>query len=1151
MGRNFFNHVLLVLSMLVSLVSCQIEEPFADISGNNLDLKINLSGEISQVYQTRVNDSGFCDGDVVGIYIVDYNNSGAGELLDNGNRGDNVKHTFNESSYRWDSPYDLFFKDNHTNIDIYGYYPYGSPSNVNEYNFEVQMDQNKSAAYGNIGGYEASDFLWGKAENIAPTSQVIKLGFRHIMASARVTLVEGAGFGDGEWNSLEKAVLVMNTKRESKINLATGTVTAIGEVPAFGTIPYMSENDYRAIIVPQTVKAGISLISVTVGGIAYDFKKDADFTYVPSKQHNFTIQVNKREGSGYEFILTSESITAWENDGVSHDADAREYIIVNVDKAGTLEQCLQASNNDKEKVKNLKITGSINAEDFYFIRDKMTLLQALNIKETVIEGEYDRKADYIPVDALRSKTSLLRLVLPDKLSGIGSFAFYDCKNIVGSLIIPEGVTEIEDNAFSYCKSMTGSLQLPRSLQKIGASAFIEAGFTSELIFPDKLTYIGDGAFNGCSNLRGALKLPDNISYIGQGAFRDCNGMSGSIEIPESLTRINEQTFFSYYWDGGFSGTLKLHNGIISIGERAFEGSGLRGELNLPESLVVINLYAFAGCNFTGTLKLPKDLAQIGEYAFASNYRLSGTIEFPKSVQTIGNGAFSNCTDLEGLVFEDGLELIGKGAFENCLGLNRIVCNSAVPPTVMDGAFNGVPKDNFTLEVPESSIYLYQTAPGWSEFKRISAYRNLVIRPGIATAINTSVTRELVLNADDEWEVESKPEWVSLNQMSGKGKTKIELTFSELAKGSANREGEVVFKLIGKEYRTRCKVTQYDYQYSEDEFLTLQSASKGEGVNLVFLGDGYNAKDISEGKLLNNINEAVEHFFNVEPYKTYRNYFNVYTGIAVSPESGIGGVNTIVYNRFNTTAKDGVTLGGRNTDDTDYNAIFEYACKAPTVSYNNLNQTLVVMVLNSPEYGGVCYMYGDGSAIAYCPVIDYNYPSDFRGIVQHEAGGHGFAKLGDEYIYHNSFIDACGCSCCGHVIEFMNAKALGWFENLSLTGKMDNVPWSHLIFHEKYQQIVDIYEGGFMHNRGVYRSEHNSCMNNNIPYFSTISRETIVKRIKEIAGEEYRFEDFVANDILEAGSIETSSTKSNVPAILARPIHRNGPVYMGERPTLNK
>ena len=98
-----------------------------------------------------------------------------------------------------------------------------------------------------------------------------------------------------------------------------------------------------------------------------------------------------------------------------------------------------------------------------------------------------------------------------------------------------------------------------------------------------------------------------------------------------------------------------------------------------------------------------------------------------------------------------------------------------------------------------------------------------------------------------------------------------------------------------------------------------------------------------------------------------------------------------------------------------------------------------------------------------------------------------------------------------------AKANGWYDNLALTGKMHEVPWSHLIFDDRYSDIVDVFEGGFMHNRGVWRSEQNSCMNNDIPYYSTISRESIVRRILTYAGEEYTFEKFVANDKRSAGA----------------------------------
>lgn len=672
-------------------------------------------------------------------------------------------------------------------------------------------------------------------------------------------------------------------------------------------------------------------------------------------------------------------------------------------------------------------------------------------------------------------------------------------------------------------------------------AFFECGFVCELKFPDKLTYLGDNAFQNCTGLYGNLVLPHNLQYLGESAFEQCKNLSGNISIPQTLTEIKYRTFAYCRFDG----TLELHDGITAIGEEAFCGNSLKGELLLPKNLSVISNGTFDGCDFSGELKLPTQLTVIGNNAFKNNWRLMGILEIPQNVQTIGAGAFANCRSLEGVIFPEALENIRYeatlgdegGAFSNCFGIGSIVCKGTIPPYVQPGAFNGVAKDNFTLEVPESAIPLYQAEPGWSDFKRIAAHRELVCRPALATAINTQCTRTLVIDAEGDWIVESKPEWCELSQTEGSKKTELTLTFQQMPAGN-NREGEIVFKLKDQDYTTKCKLTQYDYSYGEDEIITLQTAKRGKGINLVFLGDGFNAEDISKGEYLKAMKEQVENFFGIEPYTTYRDYFNVYTAIAVSPESGIGAVNTIVYTRFNTTFTGGVGLR------CDYEDVFKYALQMPTVTKDNLNQSLIIITPNTTDYGGICQMWDDGSAIAFCPMSNYGYPLDTRGVIQHEAGGHGFGKLGDEYIYHNEFIDFCTCTCCGHVYEFNHAKGNGWYDNLSLTGKMHEVPWSHLIFHERYSEVVDVFEGGYMHNRGVFRSEQNSCMNNDIPYYSTISRESIVKRIKAYAGETYSFEDFVANDKLSAATASRSLDVSPFVESRMHSVHHTPQIHKG-------
>lgn len=1140
-------HTLLYLlaagSML--LTGCS-DDFFGDKTEQHDSNRIQLSGDIDQLAVTRVNDNGFCNGDVMGVYIVDYEGNKPGTLKVNGNRGDNVRHTFDEPNYKWNSAYDLFWKDKHTHIDVYGYYPFANPESIEDYQFEVQKDQSKATENGEMGGYEASDFLWGKVSDVAPTTSVIRLPMAHRMSNARVTLIKGSGFAEGEWANLEKIVLTANVARKASINLSTGEIKTAGAAESTMTIPSRTNDEWRTIVVPQTVAAGTTLFSITIGGVPYKFTKNEAFTYVSGKMMNFGIKVDKQTGSGaYKLTLVSESITPWENDLVSHDATAKEYIVINSTPGG-LKNAITAANKDYTQVRNLKITGQINAKDFYFMRDSMLRLSALNLKEVRIKGwgkneeNEENMDDQIPnsafyfIQTVGGSNSLNRIVLPDTLKSIGSNAFYGCKYLSGSLIIPEGVTEIKRGAFNGCIGLNGILSLPSTLKKLGNRGEDDMGdegtdyyggvfqncrnLTGNLILPDNLELIRGYCFSGCSGLYGELRLPAKLKRMGNCAFSSCSGFTGSLSIPQGITALPSEAFHNC----GFNGTLTLHNGITNIANDAFANCHFKGELHLPKSLKVISENAFCNNDFSGTLTLPSTLTHIGSNAFAYNWRLMGILDIPQEVESIGENAFSNCKMLEGIIFPESMETIRQGAFNECYGINSIICKGTMPAHIESGAFDGVAKDNFTLEVPESAISQYQSAPGWCDFKRIAAHHELVCRPSVACALSTEHKQKLVINAEGEWEVASKPNWCEVSPASGNKKTEVTLTIKGMAKNADSRDGKVVFRLKDKDYTHECSVSQYGYEYGEDEWITLQKATKGNngGINIVLLGDGFNAKDIASGKYLNDIKQEVEYFFGIEPYKTYRDYFNVYTAIPLSTESGVGTVNTIRYNRFNTTFTGGVGL------KADYDEVFNYALGAPTVNKSNLNQTLIIMVPNSTDYGGICQMWEDGSAIAFCPQSTYGYPLDTRGVIQHEAGGHGFGKLGDEYIYHNAFIDFCDCTCCGHVLEFNGAKSLGWFDNLELTGKMHSVGWSHLIFDNRYSDIVDIYEGGYMHNRGVFRSEPNSCMNNDIPYYSTISRESIVKRIKAYAGETYSFEDFVKNDKRDAGIVESRAFGGN-------------------------
>ena len=77
------------------------------------------------------------------------------------------------------------------------------------------------------------------------------------------------------------------------------------------------------------------------------------------------------------------------------------------------------------------------------------------------------------------------------------------------------------------------------------------------------------------------------------------------------------------------------------------------------------------------------------------------------------------------------------------------------------------------------------------------------------------------------------------------------------------------------------------------------------------------------------------------------------------------------------------------------------------------------------------------------------------------------------------------------------------------------------------------------------------MNNNIPYYSAISRQAIVERIMDYAGVPFYLDDFYANDVPALGTrsaIERSPFWTPTQSNSSNPKHHQ-PVIMGDYPNV--
>lgn len=322
-------------------------------------------------------------------------------------------------------------------------------------------------------------------------------------------------------------------------------------------------------------------------------------------------------------------------------------------------------------------------------------------------------------------------------------------------------------------------------------------------------------------------------------------------------------------------------------------------------------------------------------------------------------------------------------------------------------------------------------------------------------------------------------------------------------------------------------TNTSTDYSADKTVRiLQRATQGNGLPIVLMGDGFLDTDIANGTYDEVMNKAMENLFTEEPLKSLQSYFNVYSVTAVSRSNKFDGYNTAFQCQME---------GGMSTLITgnDENVIDYIQC----VEGIDVSETLAVVVLNSPLYAGTTYFgyYSENQvtelAIAYCPII-YNLENDsFRQVLVHEAVGHGFAKLEDEYSYEEN----------GKMPseEINNAKVLqsyGWAQNVDFTQDENTILWSSFLKDSRYSlEGIDIYEGACTYMSGVYRPTEDSMMNTNTCGFNAPSRKAIYDMVmRRGENRETTYEEFADFDSRNVSQVQTLTRSSNA---ISRPFTR--------------
>jgi len=233
----------------------------------------------------RATAASFEQGDRIGLYVTEYNGETAAPLQISGNWANNVAASFEGGV--WTTAKKIFWSDNR--MDVYGYYPYMTPASIDEHPFAVALDQSTERDGDRLGGYEASDFLWAKAEGVAQAEGTVALTFSHRCSKLVVKLVKGPSYeGDLPDNA---ALYLHSIVPTATIDFTTGAVVKdlFGEMATI-KMHKVDNATYEAIVVPQRLDSRRPFIEIVVNGISYLLEDT--FYFKAGKQHTISLMIN-------------------------------------------------------------------------------------------------------------------------------------------------------------------------------------------------------------------------------------------------------------------------------------------------------------------------------------------------------------------------------------------------------------------------------------------------------------------------------------------------------------------------------------------------------------------------------------------------------------------------------------------------------------------------------------------------------------------------------------------------------------------------------------------------------------------------------------------------------------------------------------------
>lgn len=202
---------------------------------------------------------------------------------------------------------------------------------------------------------------------------------------------------------------------------------------------------------------------------------------------------------------------------------------------------------------------------------------------------------------------------------------------------------------------------------------------------------------------------------------------------EYIIKISGMTSITTYLFGSgttvYNTCLKkcyLRDGVISLGQYAFNGCETLINVSIPKTVTSISGYSLSGCYSIKHITIPKGITTIPTYMFNYCYSLT-SVSIPETVTSVGTNAFTRCYPMKSLIIPKNVTSIGANAFASCSCVTNYIFNCSSVPTLSNtNAFNQI-LESAIMWVNDSIAADLRIATNWSTYvnriKDLSSYPN--------------------------------------------------------------------------------------------------------------------------------------------------------------------------------------------------------------------------------------------------------------------------------------------------------------------------------------------------------------------------------------------------------------------------------------------